>query len=98
MKEFKIFVVKDELAGSYLQPTFIESKAEALRIFQHQINNIPLWKDNASDFSLYYIGIYDAETGHVIGAPELEKIASGHSVLRKETESDIQRTTQTSEN
>lgn len=88
MKVFKIVAVKDELTESFLQPTFIENIEEAERLFKYQINNIPLWKDNASDYSLYYLGTYDSETG-IISSTGLSKIASGHTMLRKENTGDI---------
>ena len=95
MKVFKIVAVKDELTQSFLQPTFIESIEEAERLFKYQINNIPLWKDNASDYSLYYLGSYDAETGCM--SSNIEKITSGHTMLRKEKSGDILDFKQTTE-
>lgn len=89
MKIFKIVAVKDELTNSFLQPTFIESIEEAERLFKYQINNIPLWKDNASDYSLYYLGSYDAETGIITTGNIINKIVSGHAMLRKEKTSDL---------
>ena len=88
MKVFKIVAVKDELTESFLEPTFVGEIKEAERLFQYQINNIPLWKDNASDYSLYYLGDFDQETGCI--SSSLSKIASGRSMIRKETQtSDI---------
>lgn len=96
MKVFKIVAVKDELTQSFLEPTFVGEIKEAERLFQYQINNIPLWKDNASDYSLYYLGSFDQETGYI--SSSLEKITSGHTVLRKETKKndilDIKQTTE----
>lgn len=79
--EFYICAVKDELTGKFLQPTFGEDLEAIKRIFTYQINNTPIWKDNASDFSLYKIGLFSEKSGIII--PDLEKIISGHSV-RKE--------------
>lgn len=82
MKIYKVVAVFDNLTESFLQPTFVGSTEEGERLFAHQINSIGLWKDNASDFELYELGEYDAESGILIS--ELHKITKGTSVLRKE--------------
>lgn len=80
---FFIVAVKDELTNTFLQPTFGDNLDSLTRIFKTQINTLPIWKDNPTDFSLYQIGHFDQETGEII--PDLLKITSGHSVLdRKE--------------
>lgn len=83
MKIFEIVAVYDNLTESFLQPTFVPTLAEAQRLFQHQINSIPLWKDNASDYDLYSLGTYNAEEGYFTSVKH--KICKGTSVLRKET-------------
>ena len=82
MKIFEIVAVKDELSETYMEPRFFGKKAEAERMFSYQINNIDLWKENPSDFSLYSLGTFDQETGTIIGIPPV-KIIGGRSV-RKE--------------
>lgn len=88
MKTAKIYSVKDELTQTFLQPVFVEKEDEILRIFTYQINNTPIWKDNASDFSLYYLGTFDSESGTIKGDIP-KKVISGHSVRRREQENDI---------
>lgn len=73
------YAVKDELANRFLAPTLMNSEAEAKRQFKSQINNINLWKDNASDFSLFALGTYNDETGELIC--KVEKITGGRAVL-----------------
>lgn len=75
----ELYSVKDELTQTYLQPAYFNSEAEAKRMFKTQINNIDLWKDNSSDYSLYKVGTWDNETGTLI--PIQEKIINGRSVL-----------------
>ena len=81
--EYLMYAVKDELTGKFMQPMFIENndQAESLatRQFASNVNNIKLWKDNPNDFSLYYVGIFDDESG-AKSAP-LMKIVSGRSVI-----------------
>lgn len=88
MKIARIYAVKDELTNTFLQPVFVEKENEIMRIFTYQINNTPIWKDNASDFSLFYLGTFDSESGTIIGDIP-KKIISGHTVRRKEQNNDI---------
>ena len=83
MEIFNIYAVKDELTNKFMQPTFIESENEALRLFKFQVNSIDLWKMNASDYSLFKIGTYDQATGTVIGI-QPEKVIGGRSVLNEQ--------------
>ena len=75
----EFYAVKDELSQTFLSPVLMNSEAEAKRQFKSQINNIPIWKDNPSDFSLYCLGSFNQETGELIGSPT--KIVGGRSVL-----------------
>lgn len=81
----RIYSVKDELTGKFLNPFFIgdseTTEQEAIRIFKNNINNISIWKDNSQDFSLYQIGAMDDTTGHIIG--EADKIIGGRAVLNE---------------
>lgn len=93
---YNIVAVKDELTETFLQPQFGENKDALLRIFSHQINTIPLWKENASDFSLYSLGTFDESTGMFTSS--ITKIISGHAVLKKGEKDDLQSDQQAAEN
>lgn len=82
MKTFEIVAVYDNLTEAYLEPHFFGSLAEAQRVFEYQINSIPLWKSNASDYDLYSLGRFDSETGAIIS--ECHKFCKGTSVLRRD--------------
>lgn len=79
--EYNIYAVKDEMTETFLTPIFVERESEAIRSFTWQINNTPIWDDNASDFSLYQLGYFNSNTGELKG--EMKKIISGHSVRRE---------------
>lgn len=85
---FFIVAVKDELTQTFLQPTFGENLDALTRIFKTQINTLPIWKDNPTDFSLYLLGHFDSNKGIII--PELKKLISGHSVKERRENNDIQ--------
>lgn len=76
---YGLFSVKDELTSHFLAPVMMLNEDEAKRQFKSQVNNIQLWKDNPSDFSLYKLGSFDEESGEILYKPE--KIIGGRSVL-----------------
>lgn len=76
---YGLFSVKDELTSHFLAPVMMLNEDEAKRQFKSQVNNIQLWKDNPSDFSLYKLGSFDEDTGEILYKPE--KIIGGRSVL-----------------
>lgn len=88
MKVFEIVAVYDNLTEAYLEPHFFGTLAEAQRVFEYQINNIELWKENAGDYDLYSLGKFDAQEGSIIS--EVHKMMNGRSVLRKERRDDLQ--------
>ena len=68
-----IYAIKDELTGKFMQPFFLKGKThkeEAERLFKSQGSNITLWKDNPSDYALYKIGIFDENSGIIVGMKE----------------------------
>ena len=81
--KFKMYSVKDELTGKFMNPIFVEdneiSDSLAIRDFKTNVNRINLWKENPTDYSLYLVGKFDDETG--AESTVLDKIASGRSVI-----------------
>jgi hypothetical protein len=67
--------VFDSVSGLYARPAFVASKGVARRMFSDEVNRMD--KDNAlnghsEDFGLYYLGVFDDETGLFVGAvPEV---------------------------
>lgn len=81
--DHKVYAVKDELTGKFLQPVFMDNDEVATRWFKYVINNTDMWRYNAAMYTLYKLGTFnDIEglTDYII--PEL--IAGGVSVLDKE--------------
>lgn len=98
MKVYEIVAVYDNLAEAFMQPNFMSSLAEAQRLFEYQVNNINLWKENAEDYELWSLGTYNAEEGSFTS--EKHKLIKGTAVVRKENNSDIRsaENTETSSN
>lgn len=59
----EVYAVKDALQNRFLTPGFFENEEIAVRQFRSNVNNIPLWKENAADFQLYKLADYNDETG-----------------------------------
>lgn len=80
---YKMYSVKDEMTGKFMSPMFTEdtdlSDSLATREFKSHMNNIQLWKDNANDYSLYLVGIFDDETG--AESCVIKKVISGRSLI-----------------
>lgn len=81
---YSIYAVKDEMTGRFMEPQFFRSEDEAKRNFQFHINNIPLWKDNAADYSLFKLGDFSEDDGFLVDCICIEKIAGGRSMLKGE--------------
>lgn len=79
----KIYSVKDELAGKFLQPIYHENDELATRWFKYVINNTDMWKYNAAMYSLYRIGTFNDVEG-LTNYQTPEMICGGVSVLDKE--------------
>lgn len=80
---FNMYSVKDEMTGKFMNPMFVEQEEGAdnlaIRQFKSNLNNIPLWKDNPNDFSLYLVGMFSDEEGAMV--TPIKKITGGRSVV-----------------
>ena len=75
---FNLYVIKDELS-EYASPITIEDDAQAKRYFRFKIENTKMMADNPEDFSIWYTGKFDTETGE-IKADKLKLIERAKSV------------------
>lgn len=63
---YKIYSVKDAVAGQFSEPRIFINEGLAVRWFK----NLCEKSDISSDLSLYYLGEYDLESGSISSAPE----------------------------
>ena len=68
--EFIIISVKDKVTKEFMQPVFVHNHDEAKRLFAFQIEKTELWKENIEQFELYDLGLFDSESGNIIGNDE----------------------------
>lgn len=82
--KIELYAIKDELAGTFMQPMEFKSEAEAKRTFTLLINNknSELMNNCPEDFSMWKIGTFEKNDGTI--TPELEKIVSGRTVWKGE--------------
>lgn len=77
--KMNFYAVKDNLTERYMNPALAEDDNVAIRQFRSNINHIPLWQDNPSDFDLYNLGTFDDTTGEIWYDPH--KVINGRSAI-----------------
>ena len=93
--EYIIISVKDTCMKELMTPQFVRNQDEAKRLFAYQLKNNPIWRENPEQFELYDLGLFDSETGNIIGnddkfstelAPVIhpEMICKGTDLLSRE--------------
>lgn len=79
--KINIYSIKDNVAG-FLQPTYSLYETQALRDFSYACNQPGLMNFKPEDYSLWYVGSFDTETGEVESiVPKL--IIHGSEVVKK---------------
>ncbi len=73
-----VYAVKDALQGRFMSPGFFDNEEVAIRQFRSNINNIPMWKENAADFQLFKLADFNDETGEY--TKDLNMIVNGKGV------------------
>lgn len=66
MNELQVFAIFDAAINAYVRPMYFQSKGQAIRAFLDEVNRqAPDNTMNAhpEDYSLYYLGSWNAETG-----------------------------------
>lgn len=61
-----LVAIKDRALQAYMRPWFAQTKNQAIRMFQDEVNNnqSPMF-NHPDDYDLYYLGNWDDETGQV---------------------------------
>lgn len=56
--------IKDRALNAYMRPFFAQTKGQAIRMFNDEINNreSPMFK-HPDDYDLYYLATWDDDTG-----------------------------------
>lgn len=71
--EAKLYIVRDELSGSFGAPQIFPNEDFAKRWFRDFIKADRLRNDNAGDFSLWFAGDYSIKEGKIT-APEIPEL------------------------
>lgn len=77
--KLKLYAIKDTLNG-YSCPIPFLSEELALRYFKIQMRENPTMKNIPEDFSLYYMGEFNPETGKLQEAKEKVRVIKGEEV------------------
>lgn len=80
-----MYTVFDAVAAVYLPPFFFMTDGEAIRAFANTCNDgQSQMAKNPSDFTLFYIGEFDDETGLADPAVVPVRLKTGVEALKKE--------------
>lgn len=64
--EYNLYAIHDAATGFFGAPMAQDNDAVAMRSFAHECyKEDSVWNSHASDFSLFFVGTYTAETGEV---------------------------------
>lgn len=81
--------LRDLKALTWTQPHAVNNKAAAIREFEQLVNDSQptLVSQHPSDFDLFEIGSWDADTGSIVGftSSDFVKLANGNEVKRENT-------------
>lgn len=59
----KVFTIYDSKVNAYMNPIFLRSKGEAIRVLQHTVNSPDhQFNKNPEDFTLFELGSFDEMT------------------------------------
>lgn len=79
----KLYTIHDAKAEFYNQPFFARSNGEALRTFQRLVNDTDqnnMISASPSDFTLCAIGVFNDQTGELVGVSAPVTITNGKDV------------------
>lgn len=76
-----VYTIKDKITEQFMQPIYLHNEDEAKRLFSYQLENTPLWKDNAEQFYLFKTACFDQESGVTIGLNEPDLICKGNDLI-----------------
>lgn len=83
----KLFTTHDSKAKAYLQPFFMRSKGEAIRGFSELANEEGhQFKKYPEDFTLFYLGEYNEETGIITPLKTPESLGKALDFVKPEAE------------
>lgn len=63
--QYRMYSIHDQAVKTYLPPDYLQSDAEAIRKFTHNVNNkeMGFLYSAPEHYSLYWVGEYDSDTG-----------------------------------
>ncbi|UPW40980.1 nonstructural protein [Sigmofec virus UA08Rod_5898] len=83
---FKIYSIRDSVAGSFLTPTVDQSDSTAIRNFSLACDSgkrdSSLLAFRPADFSLYCLAEFDSESGLISPFSPIQLVVSGDSVSK----------------
>lgn len=78
---YSLYSILDAKSKTFTEPFASANDATALRVFANQVNHNDLMKDNAKDFDMYRVGMFDNLTGIIANGKDF--LASGKDVINE---------------
>ena len=79
---YGVYAIKD--AKTSFMPCNVDyNDASAIRNFEHAVMSPDsLMRSHSADYTLYRLGSYDTETGHIVSEADPQQIADAASIVR----------------
>lgn len=91
--KLRMYAVRDEQVGAYMQPYFMQADGQAFRSFQDEVNrDAPdnILHRHPKDFSVWFLGEFESDTGLFVLEPAPKLLVRGDVVvIREESQSQM---------
>lgn len=80
--QHQMYAVKDKAAAAFLQPFFTPTEGTAIRAIQSSVSDANhMFHRHAKDYSLYYLGFFDDNTGVLVPLQEPVFVCSMETLI-----------------
>lgn len=82
--KLKVFAIYDAAVGAYMQPFYVQSKGQAIRMWLDTVSDEKTqFNKHPADFTLFELGEYDEESGTHTNLKTPESLGTALSLLSR---------------
>lgn len=89
----QIYAIRDIVAGTTMQPVFMQNESVAKRWFRHVMTNTEILSDNPEDYELLKIGYFEDGNGNEeeprIDGGKAVRLCNGKEVINERESNEI---------
>lgn len=89
----EIYAIRDIVAGTTMQPVFMQNESVAKRWFRHVLTTTDIIKDNPEDYELIYLNWFEDGNGNneptTLGGASAERICNGKEIINERQSNEI---------